>query len=519
MTRHLTGLIAVAAMALAIVVPSVLLRSARTTGAAGITLQQIASGLSMPTDIKNAGDARLFITEQPGLIRIYDGSSLLGTPFLDVSSLVSCCTERGLLGLAFHPNYASNGLFYIYYTDTAGNIQIARYHVSADPNIADANSRTPVLTIAHPGQANHNGGGMQFGPDGMLYIGVGDGGGGGDPNNNAQNLGELLGKMLRIDVNVAPPNSGPYVIPPNNPFVNTPGARGEIWAYGLRNPWRFSLDRATGDLIIGDVGQNAWEEVDFQPAGGAGGQDYGWRLMEGTHCYNPATNCDSGGLTMPILEYSHVNGDCSITGGYRYRGSTVAAQGIYLYGDYCSGHIWGATQNGPTWSSSLLLDASMNVSTFGQGSDGELYVAGYGGTISRIVLQADTDGDGCIDVRESGADHRLGGQRDATSGWDFFDVPAPSLLPSNASGTRNRVISIGDTIALLAYIGTSSANPTTPNAQGAMYGSDLDANGVQDGQQYDRTMGAQPWAPAGPNGAVTISDALVSINSIGDNCG
>ena len=517
MAKCLAGLVTLAALAFAVAAVGSS-RAPRTADASGISLQQVASGLSMPTDIKNAGDARLFITEQSGRIRIYDGTATLGT-FLNVSSMVSCCTERGLLGLAFHPNYASNGFFYIYYTTTAGDIEIDRYKVSSDPNVADATSRSLVLTIPHPGQANHNGGGMQFGPDGMLYIGVGDGGGTGDPNNHGQDLSQLLGKMLRIDVDVPPPNPAPYLIPANNPFVNTPGAHGEIWAYGLRNPWRFSFDRSTGDLIVGDVGQNAWEEVDFQPAGSTGGKDYGWRLMEGTHCYNPTTNCNAGGLTMPILEYPHGSGDCSITGGYRYRGTTAAAQGIYIYGDYCSGRIWGAMSNSGQWSSSLLLDSSLNISTFGQDVNGELYVANVsGGTVSRIVLSTDTDGDGCIDVRESGADHSLGGQRDTANGWDFFDVTTPALLPSNTTGTRNHAITIADTIAVLAYIGTSSSSPNLPNANGATYGSDLNGNGMQDGREYDRTAGPQAWAPAGPNGAVTIGDALVSLNSIGDNC-
>src|SRR5207248_1380969 len=241
---------------------------------------------------------------QPGRIRIYDGTKVLTTSFLDVSSLVSCCNERGLLGLVFHPNYTGtgtgSGFFYIYYTNTSGNIVIARYHVSGDANVADANSALILLTIPHPGQANHNGGSMAFGPDGKLYAGVGDGGGAGDTSNNAQNLSVLLGKLLRLDVDIP----APYV-PSNNPFVQTSGARGEIWAYGLRNPWRVTFDKTTGDVFIADVGQGSWEEVDFQAAGSAGGQNYGWHLMEGTHCYNPATNCNPGGLTLPIVEYGH----------------------------------------------------------------------------------------------------------------------------------------------------------------------------------------------------------------------
>ena len=499
--------------AVAVVSSYQLVRVPPRAEADSIGFQQIASGLSSPVGIVSAGDSRLFIVEQPGRIRIYDGTTVLTTSFLDVSSLVSCCTERGLLGLAFHPNYATNGLFFVYYTNTSGNIVIARYHVSSDPNVADPNSGLILLTIPHPGQANHNGGSLAFGPDGKLYAGIGDGGGAGDTSNNAQNLGVLLGKVLRLDVDIA----APYV-PSDNPFVHTTGARGEIWAYGVRNPWRLSFDRMTGDLFIGDVGQDAWEEVDFQPAGSSGGQNYGWHLMEGTHCYNPPTNCNPGGLTLPILEYPHGTGDCSITGAYRYRGSQPGAVGTYIYGDYCSGRIWGARLTGGVWSSTPLADTTMTVTSFGQDNAGELYVTDYSrGTISRIAFP-DSDGDGCIDAREAGADHRTGGQRDAASQWDFFDVPAPALLPSSTSGARNRAITIGDTIAVLAYVGTSAANPNAANANGATYGSDLNGNGVQDGQEYDRTTGASPWAPAGPNGAVSISDVVLTLNSVGDNC-
>src|SRR5438105_11358868 len=282
-----------------------------------ISLQRIASGLNLPLDIVHAGDSRLFIVLQRGQIVICAGTQVLPTPFLDIRSLVSCCDERGLLGLAFHPRYAENGFFFVYYTMPNGDIAVARYHVSTNPDQADPSSSTIVLTISHSEFPNHNGGNLVFGPDGYLYLGPGDGGSGGDPHNHAQDRTQLLGKLLRIDVSTLP-----YRIPPSNPFANNAsGFRQEIWAYGLRNPWRFTFDRTTGDLFIADVGQDSWEEVDVQPRTSIGGENYGWRRMEATHCYNPSTNCQDASLVMPILEYSHAGGACSITGGYRYHGA------------------------------------------------------------------------------------------------------------------------------------------------------------------------------------------------------
>jgi len=353
-----------------------------TAAAQEIALQRVTGGLASPLGVVSAGDSRLFIVQQRGTIVVWDGTRVLPTPFLDIRSLVSCCNERGLLGLAFHPHYAANGLFFIDYTAPNGDVTIARYSVLAsDSNRADVASGSAILTISHSEFANHNGGQMQFGPDGYLYIGVGDGGSGGDPHDHGQDLGQLLGKLLRIDV-----DRPPYAIPSTNPFASRPGARGEIWAYGLRNPWRFSFDRETGDLWIADVGQDKYEEVDLQPASSAGGQDYGWRLMEATHCYNPSTNCPTVSLTMPILEYSHSFG-CSITGGYRYRGARFPRlRGIYFYGDYCSGTIWGATQANGAWTSRTMLSTSLAISTFGEDASGELYVADIaGGVLYQVV--------------------------------------------------------------------------------------------------------------------------------------
>ncbi len=349
-----------------------------------VTLQPVANGLTNLVSITHAGDARLFITLQRGLVMVHDGTRVLPDPFLDLRSLVSCCDERGLLSIAFHPHYAQTGLFYVNYTNVQGNTVVARYSVSPlDANRANPSSAVPILTIAQP-FANHNGGQLQFGPDGYLYIGMGDGGSGGDPGNRAQNLGDLLGKMLRIDVDSA----SPYAIPPSNPFVGQAGIRPEIWSYGLRNPWRFSFDRTTGDLWLADVGQGTWEEVDFQPSTSIGGENYGWRRMEGTHCFNPPSNCNPGNnLVLPIVEYDHSFG-CSVTGGYVYRGTRSARLiGRYIYGDFCSGRIFGTTRtsNGAV-TTSQLIDVPFNISTFGEDVTGEIYVGDYSnGTLYRLV--------------------------------------------------------------------------------------------------------------------------------------
>jgi glucose/arabinose dehydrogenase len=333
-------------------------------------------GLQSPIHITQAGDGsgRLFVVEQTGRIRIIQGGALLGTPFLDISDRVSCCGERGLLSVAFPPDYASKGYFYVNYTQQSGDTVVARYSVSADPDIADRESEEVVLTVDQP-YANHNGGQLAFGPaDGYLYIGMGDGGSGGDPQNRAQDPGELLGKLLRIDVESG---TRPYAVPVTNPYTQTVGYRGEIWALGLRNPWRFSFDRQTADLYIGDVGQGAWEEIDFQPASSRGGENYGWRIMEGNHCYNSGT-CNQTGLVLPVAEYNHSLG-CSVTGGMVYRGQDYARmQGIYFYGDYCSGRLWGLRREGNTWQSALLLDTAYSITTFGEDESGNLYLADYG---------------------------------------------------------------------------------------------------------------------------------------------
>jgi glucose/arabinose dehydrogenase len=372
-----------------------------------ITFETVATGVPSVLDIEAPpdGSGRLFFVQQTGQIRVWRPSGLQAAPFLDLSSLVSCCGERGLLGLAFHPSYASNGYFYVDYTDRAGNTVVARYHVSTgNPDLADAASAVVLLTVNQP-YANHNGGEVRFGPDGYLYVGLGDGGSAGDPQNRAQDLGTLLGKLLRIDVD----HGSPYAIPPSNPFVATPGARPEIWAYGLRNPWRFSFDRLTGDLFIGDVGQDTWEEIDFQPASSHGGENYGWRLMGGPACYNPSSGCNDGSLVLPILYYSHGAGDCAVTGGFRYRGGrSPALDGHYLYGDYCTGRIWEAWPDGTGgWSSAQAVDTPYAISSFGEDQAGEVYVADLsGGAVYRVVGPPPPNPTAAIRPPEFNGDHR-----------------------------------------------------------------------------------------------------------------
>jgi glucose/arabinose dehydrogenase len=355
-----------------------------------ISLVLTAGGFSHPVHITHAGDGsgRIFIVEQGGQVKIIKNGSVLATPFLNVSPLLkSGAGEQGLLSIAFPPGYGP-GKNYLYtnYTGTqgVGDTVVARYQTTADPDVANSSSGQTLLTVVQP-FANHNGGQLAFGPDGYLYIGMGDGGSGGDPFNNGQNPLSLLGKVLRIDVESQPAG---YGIPPTNPFAGNAAYLPEIWALGLRNPWRFSFDRAAGDLYIADVGQNLYEEVNVQPAASAGGENYGWNIMEGLHCYNAVT-CDQTGLTPPVAEYGHsLLGDCSITGGFVYRGGEFPSlQGVYLYGDYCSGRIWGLRRSGGAWVSKLLLDSSLNISTFGEDEAGNLYVADHGaGDIYKIIV-------------------------------------------------------------------------------------------------------------------------------------
>ena len=348
-----------------------------------ILIDPWVGGFDSPTSIKHAGDGsgRLFVTEQPGRIRIIRGGALEPTPFLDITGRVQSGGERGLLDVAFHPQFESNGLFWVNYADSTGRTVVSSFSIGASADQADPSSESVFLRINQPFR-NHNGGQIEFGPDGYLYIATGDGGSGGDPGNRAQSLSNLLGKILRVDVD----QGAPARIPPDNPFVGTSGSD-EIWVYGLRNPWRFSFDRLTGDMFIGDVGQNAVEEISFQAAGSAGGENYGWRRMEGSSCFDPSSNCNDGSLVLPILEYRQ--GVCgSVTGGYRYRGEQhPALQGVYLFAEFCEGDLYAGTQSGGRWTRLGPRPIGLGVSTFGEDEAGELYLADYGGgTIYRISL-------------------------------------------------------------------------------------------------------------------------------------
>ena len=355
-------------------------------GTIQVGLDQVASGLSNPLYLTApAGDARLFIAEKGGAIRIVKDGALLPVPFLSLAGRVATGPEQGLLGLSFDPAYATNGRFVVHYSDAIGNTVISMFRVSAgDPDQADPASETVLLTVEQPFD-NHNGGQILFGPDGMLYIGLGDGGGGGDPGGRGQSVADLLGDILRVDV-----SSGTgYTVPPDNPFVGRTDARPEVWSYGLRNPWRFTFDPATGDLYIADVGQNAWEEVDVvTSASGAGrGANFGWSVTEGAHCFSTPT-CDPGAFTLPVLEYSHSEG-CSITGGFVYRGAAIPAlQGHYFYSDYCRGWVRsfrlqdGQAVESQQWSA---LAPGGLVTSFGQDAAGELYIMTAEGQVSRIV--------------------------------------------------------------------------------------------------------------------------------------
>lgn len=382
---------AVAALVLAALLMPVSTSAAVLPSRIHLGLTLVVSGLSSPLLVTHAGDGsgRLFVVEQTGKVQIVEDGSIVAAPFIDLSRSVSSGGEQGLLGLAFHPSYETNGKLYLSYTDLNGTSVISEYRVSAsNPDRVDRSTGRMLVRVKQPYE-NHNGGHIAFGPDGYLYIGLGDGGSSGDPGNRAQSRSTLLGKLLRIDVNKRT-GSLAYGIPPSNPYVGRSGLD-QIWAVGLRNPWRWSFDRVTGDLWIGDVGQGAWEEVDRALAvrgrNAGRGLNFGWRVMEGAHCYRPSSGCIRTGKTLPLTEYGHARGRCSITGGYVYRGKAYPdLVGAYLFADYCSGEIWyvdrGAARGvTPT----RALDTSASITSFGEDQAGELYLTNAAGTVFRIT--------------------------------------------------------------------------------------------------------------------------------------
>jgi len=446
-----------------------------------IRLELVASGLSSPVYVTSAKDGsnRLFIVERAGVIKVLQPGSATPTIFLDITTKVLSGGEQGLLGLAFHPQYRTNRRFFVFYTKPGigadnGALQIAEYHASpSNPQIADS-TETPILTIQHPTNANHNGGMLVFGPDGFLYIGTGDGGSSNDPPNNAQNINVLLGKILRIDID-HPNGVVPYSSPPSNPFFGTDGLD-EIFAYGLRNPWRFSFDPVTEQLYVGDVGQGAWEEIDIIANGG----NYGWRVMEGNHC-NPNIN---NGICTPIgnpaiAEYAHSAGRCSITGGYVYRGvmSTLPAD-AYIYGDFCTGEMFllqGASQ-------SLLLDTTFSLSSFGEDEARELYVVGLGGTVNRIGIQAGPGGVDSVGLFAPSPSEFFLRNQNSTANADitFFYGPADAgWIPVKGDWNGDGV----DTVALY--------NPATS----FFYLKNTHASGVANDLKFSYGPAGAGWIP------------------------
>jgi glucose/arabinose dehydrogenase len=439
-----------------------------------LTTETVVSGLDRPVYATVApGDyRRLFVLEaHTGQIEIVDlyTSTVNSTPFLDISGLVSGGPEQGLLGLAFHPDYEQNGYFYINYTDVDDNTQVVRYQVSANPDSADENSAVTILSLAQP-EPNHNGGWLGFGPnDGYLYISTGDGGGAGDPNNNGQDVTSLLGKLLRIDVD----GGSPYAIPPDNPFAGA-GMGEEIWDYGLRNPWRCSFDRSNGDLYIGDVGQNEWEEISFHDAADAGGINFGWRLKEATHCYDPPAACDPAGITTdPIHEISHDPGHCSVIGGYVYRGCAIAGlDGTYFFADWCTGAVWSFRYDGMSKidfqdRTTELGMGNFGITSFAQDHYGELYIVMQGGEIYKIVPEG-----GITDCNNNNqhdsCEIAFGVAEDADENWIIDECEADYTC---GDADANDVVNVSDVVYLIQFV-FGDGDPPIPLAAG-----DVDCNG------------------------------------------
>lgn len=478
-----------------------------------INLETFYTGLASPVGIYHCGDERLFILEKDeGDIEIVDTTGTYIGKFLDVTGLITNGGERGLLGLAFHPNYANNGYFYINYTNTSGHTAIMRYTVSSNPNLADANSAFPIMTINQP-FSNHNGGHIAFGPDGYLYIGMGDGGSAGDPGQRAQNPLERLGKMLRIDVE----GGSPFAIPPTNPYFGQTDTLPEIWAIGLRNPWKWSFDSETGDMWIGDVGQGSWEEIDLEPSPSEGGYNWGWDCYEGNHDFGTAGCPDASFFDAPVKVYSHGIGFCSITGGMVYRGQRFPAlDGIYFFSDYCDGDIMTLAPNGSGgWNEANLYAAGAGIVAFGEDMDGELYVVKNTGTIFRIF-------DSCPFYPQiSGT---ANGQLQAESGnsyWWYQDgnlisganeqnytPTAPGSYSARVSnGTCTRETNSLEWITMSGLGGCTYANAINydPSAQ------------VDDGScQF--SLNCDCAADLNADGFITVLDLMIFMGLYGSNC-
>lgn len=417
----------------------------------------VASGFARPLFVTSPpGDARLFVLEQhTALIRIIAGGGVLPAPFLSLAGQITTGNEQGLLGLAFHPNYSSNGFFYVNYTDTAGTTRVVRYQVSANPDVANPASAFEVMNFPQP-FSNHNAGMMAFGPDGYLYIATGDGGSSNDPDNRAQTPTDPLGKMLRVDVD----GGSPFAVPPSNPFVGLGTHDERIWAVGLRNPWRFSFDRGTGDMYIGDVGQNALEEINYQPSSSGGGENYGWKIMEGFECRGGGTAClPQPSLTLPVWDIAHPLAR-SITGGYVYRGAEIPhIQGHYFFGDFISAIVrsfriqGGAAVDEQDWAADL--GNIPNIASFGEDAAGELYICSFDGTVYKIVAQ-DSDNDGLSDFEEAdyGTDpdnfdsdfDLLTDAWEVANGYDPLDPLDPAEIP--AAGPFGLLAIVGAIAAL-----------------------------------------------------------------------
>jgi len=433
-----------------------------------IGLELVSSGLSAPVHVTNAGDSsgRLFVIEQAGTVRVIKNGALLGAPYLNITAQVACCSEQGLLSIAFDPDFQATRTFYLNYTNLAGNTVIERYTVAdATADVANVVSHNVVLTIDQP-EANHNGGQLQFGPnDNYLYIGMGDGGGGGDqhgPIGNAQNPAVLLGKMLRINVRGVPT----YTIPATNPFTQTVGYRPEIWALGVRNPWRFAFDRANGDLFIGDVGQDCYEEIDYQPGNSAGGQNYGWRQMEGLHPFNlnNFNDCNRApitpaGLTLPVAEIAHPDGE-AIVGGYVYRGNSFPGiQGKYFFADEVTGRLWSMERVTSTWVTTEQAVPTHNYSSFGEDQAGELYIVDYGGGAIYQIVSAPHVSPTDLTTSTKSASHSTAKQGDVIT---YTIVLRSTGGPLSASTRVTDTLPTGLNYVAGSFVATLGAVQATP---------------------------------------------------------